>query len=38
VSGVVERKLDGNRVVVGLSACSGEARVLSGACAVVQLG
>jgi acyl dehydratase len=37
VSGQVEEKLDGNRVAIGLTARSGEARVLSRARAVVQL-
>ncbi len=37
VSGQVEEKLDGNRVVIGLTARSGEARVLSRARAVVRL-
>lgn len=37
VSGVVEDKLDGNRVVVGLTARSGEDKVLSRARATVQL-
>ncbi|MEV0583123.1 MaoC family dehydratase [Nonomuraea sp. NPDC050310] len=37
VSGVVEEKLEGNRVVVGLTAKSGDAKVLSRARAVVQL-
>ena len=38
VSGTVEEKLDGGRVVVGLTATVGEDRVLSGAKAVVRLG
>ena len=38
VSGTVEDKLDGGRVVVGLTATVGEDRVLSGAKAVVRLG
>jgi acyl dehydratase len=37
VSGTVEEKLDGNRVVIGLTARSGEAKVLSRARAVVRL-
>ncbi|GAA3472269.1 MULTISPECIES: MaoC family dehydratase [Nonomuraea] len=37
VSGVVEEKLEDKRVVVGLTAKSGDARVLSKARAVVQL-
>jgi acyl dehydratase len=37
VSGRVEEKLVDNRVVVGLTATSGDAKVLSGARAVVQL-
>ncbi|MEV0144868.1 MULTISPECIES: MaoC family dehydratase [unclassified Nonomuraea] len=37
VSGVVEEKLEDRRVVVGLTARSGDARVLSKARAVVQL-
>ncbi|WP_113702659.1 MaoC family dehydratase [Nonomuraea lactucae] len=37
VSGVVEQKLEDKRVVVGLTARSGDARVLSKARAVVQL-
>lgn len=37
VSGVVEEKLDGNRVAVGLTARSGDAKVLTKARAVVQL-
>ncbi|MEV0196059.1 MaoC family dehydratase [Nonomuraea sp. NPDC050691] len=37
VSGVVEEKLDDKRVVVGLTARAGDARVLSKARAVVQL-
>ncbi|HLU75198.1 MAG TPA: MaoC family dehydratase [Nonomuraea sp.] len=37
VSGVVEEKLDDNKVVLGLTAKSGEARVLSRARAVVRL-
>lgn len=37
VSGVVEEKLDNNRVAVGLTARSGEANVLTKARAVVQL-
>jgi acyl dehydratase len=37
VSGIVESKLDGNRVVVTLTAKSGDARVLTKARAVVQL-
>ncbi|MBO3746907.1 MaoC family dehydratase [Streptosporangiaceae bacterium NEAU-GS5] len=37
VSGIVEDKLDGKRVVIALNARSGDARVLSKARAVVQL-
>jgi acyl dehydratase len=37
VSGTVEQKLDGNRVAVGLTARSGDAKVLSRARAVVRL-
>ncbi|GAA3423178.1 MaoC family dehydratase [Streptosporangium sandarakinum] len=37
VSGVVEEKLDDKRVLVGLTARSGDSRVLSRARAVVQL-
>lgn len=37
VSGVVEEKLDGNRVAVGLTARSGDAKVLTKARAVVRL-
>jgi acyl dehydratase len=37
VSGRVEEKLDGNRVVLGLTARSGEAKVLTRARAVVRL-
>ncbi|MFE3453725.1 MaoC family dehydratase [Nonomuraea sp. NPDC059194] len=37
VSGVVEEKLDDNRVVIGLTAKATDARVLSKARAVVQL-
>jgi acyl dehydratase len=37
VTGVVERKLAGRRVVVRLSACSGGHEVMSGARAIVQL-
>jgi acyl dehydratase len=37
VSGVVESKLDDNKVVLALTAKSGDARVLSKARAVVQL-
>jgi len=37
VSGVVEEKLDDNKVVLGITAKSGEARVLSRARAVVRL-
>jgi acyl dehydratase len=37
VSGTVEEKLDGNRVVLGLTARSGEAKVLTRARAVVRL-
>ncbi|HEY6276985.1 MAG TPA: MaoC family dehydratase [Streptosporangiaceae bacterium] len=37
VTGTVEEKLDGNRVVVGLTARSGEAKVLTRARAVVRL-
>ena len=37
VSGTVEGKLDGNRVVVGLTAMVGEDKVLGGAKAVVRL-
>ena len=37
VSGKVEEKLDGNRVVLGLTARSGEAKVLTRARAVVRL-
>ena len=37
VSGIVEDKLDGNRVVVGLTATVGEGKVLTGAKAVVRL-
>jgi acyl dehydratase len=37
VSGVVEEKLDGNRVVLVLTARSGEAKVLTRARAVVRL-
>ncbi|SDI58342.1 MaoC family dehydratase [Nonomuraea jiangxiensis] len=37
VSGVVEEKLEGGRVVIGLTASSGDAQVLSKARAVVQL-
>jgi acyl dehydratase len=37
VSGVVEEKLDGNRVVLALTARSGEAKVLTRARAVVRL-
>jgi acyl dehydratase len=37
VSGTVEDKLDGNRVVVGLTAMVGEDKVLGGAKAVVRL-
>ncbi len=38
VSGVVEEKLDGGRVAVGLTARSGDATVLTKAHAVVRLG
>lgn len=38
ISGVVEEKLDGNRVKVALSARAGDGQVLSGATAVVVLG
>ena len=38
VSGVVEQKLDGGRVVVALTARTGGAKVLTAARAVVQLG
>ena len=37
VSGTVEEKLDGNRVVLALTARSGEAKVLTRAQAVVRL-
>jgi acyl dehydratase len=37
LSGTVEDKLDGNRVVLGLTARSGEAKVLTRARAVVRL-
>jgi acyl dehydratase len=37
VSGTVEEKLDGNRVVLGLTARSGDAKVLTRARAVVRL-
>ena len=37
VSGTVEEKLDGSRVVLGLTARSGEAKVLTRARAVVRL-
>lgn len=37
VSGVVEEKLEDKKVVIGLTARSGDARVLSKARAVVQL-
>jgi acyl dehydratase len=37
VSGTVEEKLDGNRVVLGLTARSGEAKVLTRSRAVVRL-
>jgi acyl dehydratase len=37
VSGTIEEKLDGNRVVIGLTARSGEAKVLTRARAVVRL-
>jgi acyl dehydratase len=37
VGGTVEEKLDGNRVVIGLTARSGGAKVLSRARAVVRL-
>jgi acyl dehydratase len=37
VSGIVEEKLDGNRVVLVLTARSGEAKVLTRARAVVRL-
>ena len=37
VSGTVEDKLDGNRVVLGLTARSGEAKVLTRSRAVVRL-
>ncbi|MET9338428.1 MULTISPECIES: MaoC family dehydratase [unclassified Nonomuraea] len=37
VSGVVEEKLEDKRVVIGLTAMAGDARVLSKARAVVQL-
>ena len=37
VSGTVEEKLDGNRVVLGLIARSGDAKVLTRARAVVRL-
>ena len=37
VSGVVEDKLEGSRVVVGLTATVGESKVLSAAKAVVRL-
>lgn len=37
VSGVVEEKLEGNRVVVGLTARSGDAKVLTRARATVRL-
>ena len=37
LSGTVEEKLDGNRVVLGLTARSGEAKVLTRARAVVRL-
>ncbi len=38
VRGEVEDKLDGGRVVVGITATVGEAKVLAGARAVVRLG
>jgi len=38
VRGVVEEKLDGGRVAVGLVATVGESKVLTGARAVVRLG
>lgn len=38
VSGTVEEKLDGGRVVVGLTATVGDGKVLTAAKAVVQLG
>lgn len=38
VSGRVEEKLDGGRVVVGLTATVGDGKVLTAAKAVVQLG
>lgn len=38
VSGVVEEKLDGNRVRVGVTAHAGESRVLTRARAVLRLG
>jgi acyl dehydratase len=37
VTGTVQEKLDGNRVVLGLTARSGEAKVLTRARAVVRL-
>ncbi|MDR0344116.1 MAG: MaoC family dehydratase [Nocardiopsaceae bacterium] len=37
LSGTIEEKLDGNRVVIGLTARSGEAKVLTRARAVVRL-
>jgi hypothetical protein len=37
VSGTIEDKLDGNRVVLGLAARSGEEKVLTRARAVVRL-
>ena len=37
VSGTVEEKLDGNKVVLGLTAKSGDAKVLTRARAVVRL-
>lgn len=37
VSGTIEDKLDGNRVVLGLTARSGDAKVLTRARAVVRL-
>jgi acyl dehydratase len=37
VSGTVEEKLDGNRVLLGLTARSGEAKVLTRSRAVVRL-
>jgi len=37
VTGVVEDKLDGNRVVVALTATVGESKVLAGSRAVVRL-